>query len=243
MLISGIPAKFTMPWGQNAAGGTIRTILAGSQIGITAGAASLNDGFPVQTSLPVGAGGTPPSIQDFNGIFNGVTAWNQWQQAGGAIVYDSTFQTAVSGYPNRAVVASATTPGLYWRSTTDGNVTNPDTGGAGWLGFYMGSISTATSTLTTVGGQSISGNTYTTVQFPGTPTGFTNASGVLTCTIAGQYSLSSTILTSQVLSGAISIATFVEIFQNANVVAQNSDSMYVPGASTTFAFVGASVTV
>ena len=142
MIISGIPAKFTMPWGQNAASGTIRVIPAASQIGITPGAASLNDGFPVQTSLPVGAGGTPPSIQDMNGILNEVTAWNQWQQAGGPIRYDSAFQTAINGYPNSAVIASAVYPGGYYISTVDNNtnaLVDNATNQTGWLYAFLAS--------------------------------------------------------------------------------------------------------
>lgn len=133
MQFSGIPSKFALPWGKNAASGTIRTIPAASQIGITAGAASLNDGFPPVTLLPVEAGGTPPFAQDMNGILNQITAWSQWQQAGGPVTYDATFQTAIGGYPVGSVVASATTFGVSWLNTVDGNATNPDTGGAGWV--------------------------------------------------------------------------------------------------------------
>lgn len=133
MQFSGIPSKFAMPWGENAASGTIRAIPPASQIGITAGAASLNDGFPPVTLLPVGAGGTPPFAQDMNGILNQITAWSQWQQAGGPVTYDAAFQAAVGGYPNGSVVNSATTFGVIWLCTADNNVTNPDTGGAGWV--------------------------------------------------------------------------------------------------------------
>ena len=104
-------------------------------------------------------------------------------------------------------------------------------------------VSTSVSTLTTVSGQTISGNVYTTVQFPGTPTGFTNASGVLTCTVAGLYSVNACILTSQYATAAGSVATFVEIFQNSAYVAANGDTEYTPYAASQGCVVGASTTV
>lgn len=136
MLIGSIPTKFTLVWGANADPALINAIPATSQIGINAGFASYNDGLPPLNATPIGAGGIPPRIQDFNGIWNAVTAWNQWQQAGGPIAYDATFQAAVGGYPLNAVVMSTTIAGRWWRSTVDGNTTNPDTGGAGWVDFF-----------------------------------------------------------------------------------------------------------
>lgn len=127
---SDIPAKFPIPWGNNAE--LIRSIPTASQIGVEAGAASLHDGFVPVNGIPVAAGGVPPFEQDMNGILKQVTSWNRWHAAGGPITYDSTFQTAITGYPKSAIVQSALVPGLMWRSTVEGNVTNPDTGGAGW---------------------------------------------------------------------------------------------------------------
>lgn len=132
MQASNIPAKFPLPWANNAGPTFINTIPTASQIPTNNGFASLTDGFPPLNSTPVAAGGVPPRIQDWNGILHQVTQWNQWQQVGGPVTYDATFQTAVGGYPNGAIVQSVTTPGLYWRSTADNNATNPDTGGSGW---------------------------------------------------------------------------------------------------------------
>ncbi|KAA1174648.1 hypothetical protein FP026_29625, partial [Rhizobium tropici] len=73
MKASDIPVKFPIPFAASAGGGYIRAIPQASQIGITNGAASLTDGFPPLTFLPVGAGGTPPWGQDFNGILNEIT--------------------------------------------------------------------------------------------------------------------------------------------------------------------------
>lgn len=147
MQASSIPAKFPIPFAKNAGSGYIRTIPEASQIGIQAGAASLNDGYPPTTMT---VGGTPPFGQDMNGILNLVTAWNQWQQAGGPIPYDATFQTAIGGYPKGAIVESATTSGKFWMSTADNNATNPDASGAGWL-LVVNNVGQFPSSLTTNG--------------------------------------------------------------------------------------------
>lgn len=132
MQASDIPAKFNIPWGNSAGGSFIRNIPQASQIGIENGAASLTDGFPPLNFDPLSGGGVPPFGQDFNGILRQITQWSRWQAAGGPVIYDSTFQTAVGGYPAGALVQSATTPGIFWYSLVDNNATNPDTGGAGW---------------------------------------------------------------------------------------------------------------
>jgi hypothetical protein len=133
--LSSIPAKFSIPWAYSASGSFIRAIPTASQIGIQNGAASLTDGFPPLNFSPVAAGGVPPFGQDMNGILNRTTAWSQWQSAGGVVPYDASFQTAIGGYPQGAIVASGTTLGLMWQSSVDNNASNPDTGGAGWWQF------------------------------------------------------------------------------------------------------------
>lgn len=144
MLVASIPAKFNIPFANSAGGGFTRPVPEASQIGIQAGAASLTDGFPPVCFLPIGAGGTPPWGADFNGLLNQISAWCQWQAAGGKVAYDSAFSTAIGGYPNGAFVASAVTDGLYWLNGTDGNTTDPDAGGAGWspVAFLGGTMTT-----------------------------------------------------------------------------------------------------
>jgi hypothetical protein len=132
MQLSAIPAKFAIPFANSAGSGYIRAIPQASQIGVTNGAASLTDGFPPLTFLPVGAGGTPPWGQDFNGILNQITQWNQWQAAGGLVPYDSTFATAIGGYPSGAIVVGST-PGQLWLNLVDNNTSNPNSGGSNWL--------------------------------------------------------------------------------------------------------------
>ncbi len=129
MLLSGIPSKLPVPFANSGAKNTIPTA---SQITITPGAASLTDGFPPLTMTPLSAGGVAPFGQDFNGILNLLSSWVQWQNAGGPIRYDATFATAISGYPIGTILQSTTT-GFAWLNTVDGNTTNPDSGGSGWL--------------------------------------------------------------------------------------------------------------
>ena len=125
-----IPAKFPVPFASGAGPSYARQIPQVSS-GVP-GSANLVEGFPPLNFIPVSAGGIAPSGLDFNGVLNQISAWAQWQSAGGAIAYDAAFQTAIGGYPMGAVVGSVTTPGLTYRSLVDNNATNPDAAGAGW---------------------------------------------------------------------------------------------------------------
>ena len=147
---SSIPTKIPTYWGQSAGAGYITCpIPIPSQITITAGRASWTDGFPPVTFSPVGSGGVPPFGQDFNGAFCQLSQWTRWQNAGGPLFYDSVFSSAVSGYPNGAVLANASTPGCLWVSTADNNTNDPDTGGSNWLPFCTSSaVATGTSSGT-----------------------------------------------------------------------------------------------
>ena len=133
MLVSSIPYKFGEPWATGAASGYINTIPVTTSV---TGAASQTLGFPPATDTPSGAGGVPPSIKDFNGVLQYETAWSQWHQAGGPISYDSTFSTAIGGYPKGAFLLSST-GNFHWISTADNNTTNPDGGSpANWSQLY-----------------------------------------------------------------------------------------------------------
>lgn len=134
MLGSGIPYKFATPWAADATTGYITATIPATASG---GNASQQLGFPPITAQPIGSGGIPPNVADFNGALNYLSAWAQWMQAGGSIGYDATFQTAIGGYPKGAILASATA-GQQWFSTVDNNTTDPDTGGAGWIRMPIG---------------------------------------------------------------------------------------------------------
>lgn len=137
MLSTAIPAKFPIPFANGAGSGYVRTIPQASQTLITPGAASLTDGFPPLNFISEGAGGIPPFGQDVNGILKEITAWIQWMNAEGPVGYDSVFSAAIGGYPKGAILTSAA-GGSWWLSTTENNVTDPDTGGAGWLYLSYG---------------------------------------------------------------------------------------------------------
>lgn len=69
-------------------------------------AATFNDGFPVITMTPIAAGGLPPSGQDFNGIFNAISAHTAYQNQGGRYQFDNDYAVAIGGYPKGAVLVS-----------------------------------------------------------------------------------------------------------------------------------------
>ncbi len=140
MLSSSAPTKTTVPFGNS---GSKNIIPVASQIGIVDGAASYTDGFPPLTYTDPTAGGIAPAAQDFNGILFAITQQLQWNEAGGLPKFDSTFATAVGGYPAGSVLQSADSFG-FWISTADNNTANPDTGGAGWVpSFFYGNATQA----------------------------------------------------------------------------------------------------
>lgn len=126
------PTKLTMPW---AVSGGRTSIPVTSQIGITDGAASLPDGFPLLNRLPPTSGGIPVNGLEMNGIIYLISAGIWWLQGGGNAKWDSAFSAAVGGYALGAVVQSLDGVG-YWRSLAENNTTNPDTGGANWAPHF-----------------------------------------------------------------------------------------------------------
>lgn len=135
---SAIPTKVPTTWAQSAPGGNSTCpIPIPSQIAITAGRASWTDGFPPVTFLPLGSGGVPPFGADFNGVLCQLSQWTRWLNAGGPILYDATFQSAIGGYPNGALISSVANPLHFWISRADNNASNPDTGGANWIDLYI----------------------------------------------------------------------------------------------------------
>lgn len=147
MLLANAPGKLVLPF---AISGNRRPIPAASQIGITAGAASLTDGFPPLTQTPLAAGGVPVSPLDMNGIFYELSAIIRWANAGGGYVYDGTFaaDVDVGGYPKGARVLRSDGVG-YWLNTADNNVTDPEGAGAvaaGWVPDFTNGVAAITMT-------------------------------------------------------------------------------------------------
>jgi hypothetical protein len=133
MISTDIPYKFAEPWATAAGGSYITNPIPTTSVG---GNAGQDLGFPPITMQPPASGGIPPEGPDFNGLEFYNTSWLRWVQAGGAIPYDATFQSNVGGYPSGARVNSAVAANVIWRSTTDDNVTDPDTEGAGWVNDF-----------------------------------------------------------------------------------------------------------
>ena len=132
MLYSSVPTKIPLPW---ATSGSKTSTIPETAAGIsTPGQASFDVGFPALTATPLAGGGAPPTQADFNAILFYLCSIARWANAGGTYKYDSTFSsdTNVSGYPAGSVLLNTAATGL-WLNTADGNTSNPDTGGAGWL--------------------------------------------------------------------------------------------------------------
>jgi hypothetical protein len=223
MLSSALPPKIQEAFGINAGGSYIRTIPVPSQIGITAGAASWNDGFPPLNFLPNGAGGINPFGADFNGVLNAISALSVWYSAGAPISYDSTFQTAIGGYPKGAIVQSAATAGLFFQSTTENNATNPDTGGAGWSGFNptYNSSDFVESVIPSGSAVSLSNVTLKNITSISLPAGDWDVYGyiALTPVTAGLSAIEGGISTTSV---TLPVADFLNVQQGTSAIAQQA---------------------
>lgn len=149
MQLTNTPAKLVLPFAN--AGGK-NTIPAASQIGITAGAASLTDGFPPLTRTPIASGGVPPSGLDMNGILYQLSAIIRWANAGGGYAYDSTFanDSNVGGYPKGARIMRSDGLG-YWLNIAENNTTDPEGGSpANWVPDFTSGVAAVTMTSANV---------------------------------------------------------------------------------------------
>ncbi|WP_277966737.1 glycine-rich domain-containing protein [Pantoea trifolii] len=150
MQTSSQPKLLPIPF---ADAGSKQDIPNDSQVGITAGRASYNDGFPPLTRTPLAAGGVPPFGTDFNGVLNDITAAVRWSQAGAGYPFNTAFNTAVSGYPKGARIPNSTLDG-FWLNTTDGNSANPENTTAAITGWVPSGSYGATA-ITGLSGSSI----------------------------------------------------------------------------------------
>ena len=153
MQLSDAPAKIVEAFGVNAAPsggyGGKNTVPVPSQIAITPGAASFNDGFPPLTMTPI-PGGVVMDGKDMNGALFQISDPVVWYCTGAGFPYDATFSAAIGGYPKGARVLMASGNG-YWVSTVDNNVTDPDTGGAGWASADENAITALIGDVTATG--------------------------------------------------------------------------------------------
>ena len=66
--------------------------------------ASIQEGFPEITMLPLNNGGVPPQGQDFNGMFNLLSGFYYYTQNGGRYTFNQDVSDAIGGYPQGAVL-------------------------------------------------------------------------------------------------------------------------------------------
>ena len=77
------------------------------------GTASLKQGFPPETQLPLNQGGVPPQRLDFNGILYMLSCFAFWQQSGGLMSYNPTLNYAKPGLVYHGGL-------LYWCEKSNG---------------------------------------------------------------------------------------------------------------------------
>lgn len=129
------PTQIVTPWATSGLKNTIP-----QTANPVTGNAGYDQGFTATNMTAKEAGGIPPFGQDFNGIFYDITQAIQFIEAGGSFPYNSTFATAIGGYPLGALVQRSDGSG-FWRNFVANNTTNPETGGAGWQPESSGSTS------------------------------------------------------------------------------------------------------
>lgn len=110
------------------AGGKTSPFPKASQIGITNGAASLDDGFTVQNMTDPAAGGVPPYGVDMNGILYLLSAQVAALGAGQAPPFSATLAAAMGGYQIGAQVAFGPGGASFFMCVVDGATDDPNAG-------------------------------------------------------------------------------------------------------------------
>lgn len=181
------PTQVATPFANSGLKNSIPQSATGSNL------ASLEEGFPAVTMAAVADGGTPPQGQDFNGILNQVTNQLRYAQAGGLYPYDSTFCTAIGGYPLGAILMSAD-GSKVWQNQVSGNTNNPDSDSTNWT--ELCTVDALTAGLATKQG---------TLTFDSTPTANSSnpvtSDGIKTA-LDGKLSLTGGEMTGAILSSA-----------------------------------------
>jgi hypothetical protein len=95
-------------------------------------AASIQGGYPPIVMTNELAGGKPPLGQDMNGFLFLLSSHTLWVECGQLYLYNSDLATAIGGYLAGTVLGMSDGTGM-WLNRTNGNTTNPDAGGAGWV--------------------------------------------------------------------------------------------------------------
>lgn len=101
--------------------------------------ASIEEGFPPMTMIPLDQGGEAPYGQDFNGLGNLLSQFYFYTQNGGMYTFEQEVSDKIGGYPLNAVLWYFPTGGSpkWLRSTksnnTDNFVTDPSFIGTSWV--------------------------------------------------------------------------------------------------------------
>lgn len=162
------PQTLLEPIASAAGGGFITNPMPDAPTGTNA--ASVQGGFPPITMQEELAGGQPPLGQDMNGYLFLISSHTMYVQCGQPYLYNSTLVADIGGYLIGTILGMADGTGC-WLNTVNGNSTNPDTGGAGWLA--INSSGHATVPGLTTGSVSLTATQWkkTIVYFSGTLTG------------------------------------------------------------------------
>ncbi|CAD6048843.1 phage tail protein [Escherichia coli] len=123
---SDSPKKQPKPFGVN---GQRVAILPTTPAGDNS--ASYEQGFPPITMILKSAGGLPPKGQDMNQILYELSALGRWSSTGALNTFDSEFASEISGYPSGAMLISDDGERIFI-NTTEGNLSDPNSNGAGW---------------------------------------------------------------------------------------------------------------
>lgn len=124
------------------------------------GKASWDQGFPIETSLPLSQGGIPPRYGDFNGILRALSEFAFFAQAGGTFAWRNSIDYAVgsivvgtdgslyraasaSGPSSTAVNPVGDTSGKWERITSQSDLTALSTAVAGAVSDASAAVSTA----------------------------------------------------------------------------------------------------
>lgn len=124
------------------------------------GKASWDQGFPIETSLPLSQGGIPPRYGDFNGILKALSEFALFAQAGGTFAWRNSLDYAVgsivvgtdgsvyraaaaSGPSSTAVNPVGDTSGKWERITSQSDLTALSTAVAGAVSDASAAVSTA----------------------------------------------------------------------------------------------------
>lgn len=132
------PDLIITPFAEDAAPGYVDTIPESLPPGSDPQYASWSQGFPPVTMTPLGAGGIPPRGQSFNGVLNAISNHLVFIEGGGQYKWDSEYALE-NGYGLGAIIQKASSFG-FWLCTVDGNTSNPDSGGAGWVDYAQSLI-------------------------------------------------------------------------------------------------------